>query len=131
MKQLKQGAKELHIVTDKLGVPTYTHDFAKNTRLLLEKEYWGLYNMVCAGMTSRLEVAQEMLRVLKLESSVKITEVSSSHFKKEFFAPRPDSERLINKKLMLRDINIMRDWRIGLQEYLSKDYKDYLGNALR
>ncbi len=129
MKQLKEGKKELHIVTDKLGVPTYTHDFAKNTRLLLEKEYWGLYNMVCAGMTSRLEVAREMVRLLGLETSIKIIEVGSDYFKADFFAPRPDSERLINKKLLLRNSQIMRDWRISLKEYLLNDYKDYLPNS--
>jgi len=126
MKQIKSGKTELHIVNDKLGVPTYTHDFAKNVRLLLEKEYWGLYNMVCAGLTSRLDVAHEMLRVLKLDSKIKIHEVSSDHFKKEFFAPRPDSERLVNKKLLLRNAMIMRDWKTGLQEYLERDYKSYL-----
>ena len=46
MQQIKDGKKELFIVDDKDGTPTYTHDFAKNVRALIEKEYWGLYNMV-------------------------------------------------------------------------------------
>ena len=37
MKQLKDGAKELYIVDDKDGTPTYTHDFAKNVKLCLKK----------------------------------------------------------------------------------------------
>ena len=49
MKQLKDGATELYIVDDKDGNPTYTHDFAKNVKLLIENEYWGLYNLVCGG----------------------------------------------------------------------------------
>ena len=53
MKQLKDGKQELFIVDDKDGTPTYTHDFARNVRVLIEKEYWGLYNMVCGGQTSR------------------------------------------------------------------------------
>ena len=36
MKQIKDGKKELHIVNDKLGTPTYTHDFAANIRLLID-----------------------------------------------------------------------------------------------
>ena len=51
MKQLKDGKNELFIVDDKDGTPTYTHDFARNVKALLEKEYWGLYNMVCGGQT--------------------------------------------------------------------------------
>ena len=82
--------------------------------------------MVCAGMTSRLEVAKELLSILDLEDKIKIKAVSSDFFKKEYFAERPPSERLINKKLELRGLNIMRDWRIALNEYLQEYYKNYL-----
>lgn len=124
--QVKQGAQELFIVNDKLGTPTYTHDFANNAKLLLEKELWGLYNMVCGGITGRLEVAQELLKILNLSNSIKLTSVDSTYFKKEYFAERPPSERLINSKLNLRNVNIMRDWKICLKEYLDEYYQDYL-----
>jgi dTDP-4-dehydrorhamnose reductase len=126
MKQIKSGQKELFIVDDKDGTPTYTHDFAQNVKLLLEKEYWGLYNMVCGGETSRFEVAAELIKILGLKDKIKLTKVSSAFFIKEYFADRPASERLINKKLDLRDINIMRDWKISLKEYLEKYFVNYL-----
>ena len=99
MKQIKAGKQELNIVSDKLGTPTYTHDFAANVAQLLEKEYWGLYNMVCDGVTSRLDVAHELVRLLGRTETVRINEVSSCFFAAEYFAQRPDSERLINRKL--------------------------------
>ncbi len=126
MKQIKEGKKELFIVNDKDGTPTYTHDFAKNVKLLLEKEYWGLYNMVCGGQTSRLEVARELIKIIGYESKVKITEVDSDYFKDIYYAERPPSERLVNKKLILRNLNIMRDWRVALEEYIKDYYQDYL-----
>ncbi len=126
MKQLKEGKKTLHVVKDKLGTPTYTHDFAKNVDLLLRKEYWGLYNMVCEGITSRLEVAREIIGLLGLERDVKIMEVTSEYFKAEYFAERPPSERLINRRLNLRNLNTMRHWKVGLREYLEGYYGDYL-----
>ena len=126
MKQLKDGKTELAIVHDKLGTPTYTFDFARTVKGLLDAEYWGLYNMVCEGVTSRLEVAHELLAVLGLKDKVHINEVSSDYFKKQFFAPRPDSERLINRKLALRNMNTMRDWKVALREYVGSAYKDYL-----
>lgn len=128
MKQLKDGKKELFVVNDKLGTPTYTHDFARNVKLLLEKEYWGLYNMVCGGITGRFEVAQELIKVLGLESEIKITEVDSDYWKNVYFADRPASERLISKKLDLRGANIMRDWQVCLREYVENYYQDYLKN---
>jgi dTDP-4-dehydrorhamnose reductase len=126
MKQLKAGKTELNVVNDKLGTPTYTFDFAANVKALLEAEYWGLYNMVCEGITSRLEVSHELIKILGLTSKVRINEVTSEFFKKEFFAPRPDSERLINRKLALRNMNKMRDWREALREYLGSAYREYL-----
>jgi dTDP-4-dehydrorhamnose reductase len=128
MKQLKDGKKELFVVNDKLGTPTYTHDFARNVKLLIEKEYWGLYNMVCGGITGRFEVAQELIKVLGLESEIKITEVDSDHWKNVYFADRPASERLISKKLELRGVNIMRDWQVCLREYVGNYYQGYLEN---
>jgi len=126
IKQLKEGKKEIYIVNDKLGTPTYTHDFSNNVKLLIEREYWGLFNMVCAGETSRLEVACEILKILGLENKIRITKVSSEYFKKEYFAPRPASERLINKKLSLRNLNKMRHWKVALREYLENYYKNYI-----
>lgn len=126
MAQLKSGKKELLIVNDKLGTPTYTHDFANNVKLLLEKELWGLYNMVCAGITGRYEVTQELVKVLGMTDSIKITPVHSDHWKEEYFAERPPSERLINKKLELRGLNFMRDWQICLAEYIDNYYQGYL-----
>ncbi|MEI7676515.1 MAG: NAD(P)-dependent oxidoreductase [Bacteroidales bacterium] len=126
MKQLKDGKKELFIVNDKDGTPTYTHDFAKTVKVLIEKEYWGLYNCVCGGQTSRLEVAQELIKLVGLESEVKINIVTSEYFKDVYFAARPASERLLTKKLQLREVNTMRDWKISLKEYVESYYKDYL-----
>jgi dTDP-4-dehydrorhamnose reductase len=126
MKQLKDGKKELFVVNDKDGTPTYTHDFAKNVKLLLQNEYWGLYNMVCGGQTSRYEVAQELLRLLSMTASVKLTPVGSDYFKEVYFAERPPCERLVNRKLNIRNINLMRDWKIALEEYITTYYKGYL-----
>jgi len=126
MKQIKMGKSELFIVDDKFGTPTYTQDFAKNVKLLLETEFWGLYNMACDGLTSRLKVARELLVLLNLEKKISIKKVSSEFFKKEYFAERPTSERLLNKKLNLRGLNIMRDWKVALKEYLEDYYQEYL-----
>jgi dTDP-4-dehydrorhamnose reductase len=126
MRQIKGGCKELYIVNDKDGTPTYTHDFAKTVKELIDKELWGLYNCVCEGQTSRVEVAQELLKILKLNDSIKVNSVSSDYFSETYFAERPPSERLINRKLNLRGINKMRKWQISLAEYINHYYSNYL-----
>ena len=126
MAQLKAGATELKVVDDKLGTPTYTIDFARNVELLLGERLWGVYNLVCAGVTSRLEVARHLVEAVGMSDRVTITPVGSEHFAREFFAPRPASERLLPKKLQLRGLYRMRDWRECLSEYLAERYSGYL-----
>ena len=126
MAQIKNGKQELFIVNDKDGTPTYTHDFASNVKLLIEKEYWGLYNMVCGGQTSRFEVAEELISILGLDNKVRLTAVSSDYFKEIYFAERPPNERLINRKLMIRNLDIMQDWRVALKKYILSDYDGYI-----
>ena len=58
------------IVDDKFGTPTYTNDFAKNTLALIESDNFGLYNMACEGNTSRLEVTEEILKILNLKYQI-------------------------------------------------------------
>ncbi|MCJ8209799.1 NAD(P)-dependent oxidoreductase [Mucilaginibacter sp. RS28] len=131
IKQLVSGKRDLYVVNDKDGTPTYTVDFAKNVKLLMENEYWGLYNLVCRGETSRSEVAEEIVNILGLHSEVTIHEVTSDYFKDTYFAPRPPSERLINKKLELRNLNIMRDWKVALREYIAEYFTEYLEDKIQ
>ena len=122
MKQIKSGVKELFVVDDKLGVPTYTKDFASSILKHIEKELpYGLYNMVSQGEASRYETAVAINEHLNL--GLHIHKVDSDYFKTEYFAPRPYSEKLINKKLNDLDKNYMRNWKVCLHEYLDEYFK--------
>lgn len=116
-KQIQAGAKILNVVNDKLGTPTYTVDFANGMVKIIESELYGLYNQVCSGTSSRYEVAVEFIRLLGHESTIKINIVESDFFAKDYFAPRPASEQLVNQKLNQLGLNYMRDWKICLAEY--------------
>jgi dTDP-4-dehydrorhamnose reductase len=117
-KQLKAGKTTLHVVDDKLGTPTYTVDFALGIQRILESELWGLYNQVCRGSCSRFDTAVELVRLLGLDGTVTVEKVDSSFFAAEYFAPRPASEKLVTLKLDARGLNVMRDWRVALAEYV-------------
>lgn len=119
--QLAAGARTIYGVTDKVGTPTYTHDFAMNMFALLDHEAYGTYHMVCRGSGTRLEVAKEIVRICG-HTDVEVKGVDSSHFKKQFWVNRPDCEMLSNSRLEKLGINLMRDWRVALNEYLHRDY---------
>ena len=124
-KQILNGNKELFVVDDKLGTPTYTNSFAYGIYNTLQTGYFGLYNQVCKGSCSRLDVAKLFVEHLGIQDTVKVTKVSSDYFSEEYFAPRPFSEKLVNLKLDSRKINTMREWQVCLEEY-AVEFKEHL-----
>ncbi len=118
--QLKSGARVIHGVTDKVGTPTYTHDFAMNMFALLDRKAFGTYHMVCKGNGTRFDVAKEIVDICNYDVEVK--PVDSSFFSERFFVKRPRSEMLFNQGLENLKINLMRDWRVALREYIHRDY---------
>jgi dTDP-4-dehydrorhamnose reductase len=122
MKQINSGAKELFVVDDKLGVPTYTKDFANSILRHVEEDLpYGLYNMVSQGEASRYETAIAINEYLNL--GLIVNKVNSDYYKEEYFAPRPYSEKLINKSLNNLERNYMRNWKVCLHEYLNEFFK--------
>jgi len=126
-KQICSGAKEIFVVDDKLGTPTYTYDFANGICNVVNSEMYGLYNQVCSGSASRFEVAARFLELLGLDQTIKLTIVPSDYFSESYFAARPASEKLTNLKLNSRNLNFMRDWNVCLEEYAQIFKSDYKG----
>ena len=123
MKQINSGAKELYVVDDKLGVPTYTKDFAQSILRHIEEDLpYGLYNMVSRGEASRYDTAVAIKEYLNLD--ITINKVDSDYYKEEYFSPRPYSEKLINKNLNDLDRNYMREWKVCLHDYLNEYFKN-------
>lgn len=128
--QIAAGARELRVVDDKLGTPTYTHDFARGMMQLLETDTYGLYNQAGCGGGSRYDVAVEFVRLLGLDGQIRVVRVGSDEFAREYFAPRPRSEQLINSKLEALGLNLMRDWRVCLREYVQEFLPDLRSRGL-
>ena len=76
VQQVREGAKEIFVVTDKLGTPTYNLDFARGLARLIESTHYGTYHLSSGGNISRFEVARKILDVLA-RTDVQLTEVTS------------------------------------------------------
>ena len=116
--QLRAGATTIRAVTDKLGTPTYTEDFARNLLELIGTPFHGRYHMACLGEGSRYDVAREIIAHYGRDD-VRVLPVSSDVFAAEYPAPRPRSEMMRNYMLELHGLNRMRPWREALHEYLA------------
>jgi dTDP-4-dehydrorhamnose reductase len=122
--QIKAGATELNVVTDKQGTPTYVRDYTRQIDKLITTKSYGIFNSVCKGSATRYDVALEFVRLLGLQDKIKINVVPSSFFATEYFAPRPASEKLLTRRLDTRGLNVMRPWQEALAEYVT-EYADY------
>ena len=123
--QIKEGASKIYGVTDKIGTPTYTHDFAMTLFGLLKTDQFGTYHMVCKEFGTRFEVAREIVDICGYTNDIEMVEVDSSFFSETFYAPRPANEKLMNTKLEALGINKMRNWKVAIREYIEKEYADY------
>lgn len=129
LNQLRDGKTTLHAVGDKLGTPTYTPDFARTFLGLIDSGLYGLYHMACEGEGSRYDVTAQILQTLGLTDKVELVEVDSDFFAKEFPSNRPRSEIMRNMALELQGMNLMRPWRVALEEYLLDNFSDLSATA--
>jgi len=106
--------KELKIVSDQKGSPTYTLDVVKQTLELIKKDKVGIYHSANQGETSWYEFAKKIIEKLKI--NVKISPIKTGEY--PALAKRPKYSVLDNYLLKLEGINIMRDWETALNEFL-------------
>ena len=119
MVQLCRTEKELKVVDDKFGSPTFTGDFTATMIAVVATRRYGLYHLTNKGTASRWEIACEIVRLLGKEEDIEVIPVSSAEF--PLPAPRPRSEMLRNLKLELLGLNTMPEWRESLRQYIDKN----------
>jgi dTDP-4-dehydrorhamnose reductase len=115
--ELSDTKKELKVVNDKFGSPTYTVDLSAGILELLEWGRYGKYHMANNGYCNRYELAKKILDITG-NKDCKLIPVSSEEF--PLAAPRPRMEAIYNYNLMLLKNEIMRHWEEALEEYIKR-----------
>lgn len=116
VQQLKEGKKELRVVADKSGSPTFTKDFAKNLMNVINTKRFGLYHMTNKGTCTRHDIAVKIVEFMGLKNKVTVLPISSDQF--PLPAPRADSEMMHNFRLELIGLNNMPHWQESLEDYI-------------
>ena len=116
VQQLKEGKKELQVVADKFGSPTFTKDFAKNFMNIIQTGRYGHYHLTHKGSCSRYDIAVKIVEFMGLADKVKVNPIDSGQF--PLPAPRADSEKMRNYKLDLLGLNNMPSWEDSLRDYI-------------
>lgn len=110
MLRLASEKKDLRVVNDQFGSPTYVKDLAVKVRELIESQKpYGIYHITNSGACSWHEFALKIFKLAGLDP--KIMPVKSAEFPAP--AKRPTYSMLINTK-----ISPMRSWEEALKDYL-------------
>ena len=112
----EKGYKELRVVDDQIGTPTYTYDLAKLLVDMIQTDKYGYYNVTNeGGYISWADFAVEIFKQAKKD--VKVKKVTSSEYGLSV-ARRPFNSRLDKSKIILAGFTPLPDWRDALKRYL-------------
>lgn len=111
-KQIKEGKTSLYAVGDKFGSLSYLPDLCQAIDQILRLGKYGTYHVCCEGSASRYEIAKEFVRLLG--KPIGVICVNSAFFEKDYDAPRPETEILVNSVIPGFSA---RHWKECLAEY--------------
>jgi len=116
--QLASQKKELRVVNDQVGSPTYTRDLSGKIKELLPTELYGIYHITNSGSCSWYEFARETLKLADIKGA-QLKPITSEELSRP--APRPGFSVLENYCLRLALGKSMRDWQEALRDYIKMD----------
>lgn len=109
-------------VGDRVWQPTFTHDLAANSLLLLALEKSGVYNMASHDEATFFEIAEACVRALGIGHRIEINPVSADEVSRDEAAARPPRAVMENRRLKVEGLDRQRGWRLALADYLSGTY---------
>jgi len=115
MLNLSKNNKELKVVNDQIGSPTYSYDLAKAIAELLNSDKYGIYHVTNKGECSWYDFAKKIFELSKI--NINVNPVSTEEFPRP--APRPHYSVLSNEKWVNAGFTPMRKYEEALSEYLS------------
>jgi dTDP-4-dehydrorhamnose reductase len=117
---LAKSQREVRVVNDKTGSPTYTVDMAKAIFRFIDSGLFGKYHCVNKGSATRFEVAEAILEAAGINDCT-LVPVASATF--DLPAPRPGNESMRNYNFELLGLDMMRDWRSALEDYIEATFR--------
>ena len=117
MLKLAENHKELTVVSDQIGSPTYTYDLAKLLFAMSETSKYGTYQATNEGLYSWADFARLILN----DTSTKVTDVTTGEYQKiinKKQAPRPKNSSLSKEKLLANGFSKLPSVEDALERYL-------------
>jgi dTDP-4-dehydrorhamnose reductase len=115
MRKLAKDDKEIKVVNNEFVTPTATLELAKQIVQLSRSDAFGLYHATAEGSCSWYEFAREIFELTGTGARLKVAGATDSPPK----VRRPKYSVLENAALKSLGMNVFRNWRDGLKDYLT------------
>lgn len=114
MLRLSETKKELNVVDDQIGSPTYSKDLAELLVSMTESDKYGIYHGTNEGFCSWYELASKVFEIRRID--IKVNPVSSDEFPTA--AVRPHNSRLSKDCLEEAGFDSLPCWQNAVERYL-------------
>lgn len=113
----EKNLKEIKVVDDQIGTPTYTIDLAKLLVEMIKTENYGFYHATNeGGFISWADFAEEILK--DINSDVVVKKVTTEEYGVSV-AKRPLNSRLDKTKLLKNGFELLPDWKDALKRFIA------------
>jgi len=137
MLDLAKTKKEIKIVNDQSGSPTWTIDIIRQIKKLMTTDFYGTYHCTSQGSCTWFEFALEIFKQMgyeeknkgsksliletknqknEAENSITLKKITSREFKTD--ARRPKNSVLENYMLRIQNMDIMPHWKESLTTFI-------------
>nr|WP_257788334.1 dTDP-4-dehydrorhamnose reductase [Clostridium saccharoperbutylacetonicum] len=119
MIKLGKEKKEIDVVCDQIGSPTYSVDLANFICELIQTDKYGIYHATNEGFCSWADLAEKALEIEKIECKIK--RVLATSYKSA--ARRPLNSKLSKNSLIDNGFNVFPTWENAVERYLKDRVK--------
>ena len=116
MLRLGKNKKEINVVADQIGSPTYTADLAPLLCDMIAADKYGTYHATNEGICSWADFAEEIFRQTEIEC--KVNRIASKEYPTR--AKRPFNSRMSKEKLIANGFNKLPVWQNAVKRYLEE-----------
>jgi dTDP-4-dehydrorhamnose reductase len=117
MLDLAKKNKEVKVVDDQLGSPTYVHDLVETILHLMNKKT-GIYHVTNSGECSWFSFAKTIFKEAGANPHL-VKPITTEEY--GALAPRPRYSVLGHHALMRENVKLTRHWKEALKEYIRKE----------
>ncbi len=123
------GKREISVVSDQVGSPTYTRDLSKLMCDMMLTDKYGIYHATNEGITSWAGFAEAIFRMAKRNVYVHPVSTEEYALMVPKQAPRPLNSRLDKKSLDKNGFQRLPTWQNALERFL-KEYEIHTSGVI-